>query len=156
MSDSNPTQPNPTQPDRTGPAEEGALTRDGADAPASPEPPVPSKAISVPKRAALEQPTPEGYALLGAVCELLHASVRGDRRRREGLLADELLQRCEGDAAEAMAYVQWRLDRGDSPQLQWAARDYAPGWRQKANGLRASPNGRGGGLSVQQLLRGEG
>lgn len=112
-----------------------------ASAAAPPEPPTPLGASPKPKKAP-EQPTPEGFSLLTAICELTNAEPRGDLKRREALHADELLRRCGGDATEAVAYVQFRLNRGDSPQLQFAARDYAPGWRKKAAMARASPNGR--------------
>jgi hypothetical protein len=121
---------------------EGARARDAADAAAPPKPPVPLKPSAPPKKPAAEQATPEGYALLADICEVTNAAPRGDQRRRDALHADELLRRCGGDATEAVAYVQFRLNRGDSPQLQFAAKDYAPGWRKKAELARASPNGR--------------
>lgn len=120
----------------------GARAPDAASAAAPPKPPSPLKPSVPPKKPAAEQPTPEGFSLLTAICELTNAEPRGDLKRREALHADELLRRCGGDATEAVAYVQFRLNRGDSPQLQFAARDYAPGWRKKAAMARASPNGR--------------
>jgi hypothetical protein len=124
------------------PTVQGARARDAADAAAPPKPPVPLKPSAPPKKPAAEQATPEGYALLADICEVTNAAPRGDQRRRDALHADELLRRCGGDATEAVAYVQFRLNRGDSPQLQFAAKDYAPGWRKKAELARASPNGR--------------
>lgn len=120
----------------------GARARDAASAAAPPKPPSPVKQSAPPKKPVAEQPTPEGFALLSEICEVTNAAPRGDERRRDALHADELLRRCGGDAAEAMAYLQFRLNRGDSPQLRFAARDYAPGWRKKAEILRAGPNGR--------------
>lgn len=120
----------------------GARARDAAGAAASPAPPSPPKQSSPSKKSSVEQPTPEGFALLTDICEVTNAAPRGDQRRRDALHADELLRRCGGDAAEALAYVQFRLNRGDSPQLQFAARDYAPGWRKKAEMARAGPGGR--------------
>lgn len=120
----------------------GARAPDAARAAAPPKPPSPSKPSAPPKKPAAEQATPEGYALLSDICEVTNSAPRGDQRRRDALHADELLRRCGGDAAEAVAYVQFRLSRGDSPQLAFAAKDYAPGWRKKAEMARASPVGR--------------
>lgn len=120
----------------------GARARDAASAAAPTSPPPPPKQPEPPRKPATLQPTPEGFALLSDICEVTNAAPRGDQRRRDALHADELLRRCGGDAAEAVAYIQFRLNRGDSPQLQFAARDYAPGWRKKIDTVRASPNGR--------------
>ena len=129
------------------PTVQGARARDAASAAAPKEPPSPSKQSVPLKKPAAEQPTPEGYALLGEICEVTNSAPRGDQRRRDALHADELLRRCGGDATEAVAYVQFRLNRGDSPQLQFAAKDYAPGWRKKAATDRAGPRGGNGQMS---------
>jgi hypothetical protein len=138
-----------TEQNRTEREEEGELTgearkrADGAAAPApKPAPAAPSKK----SRDAGPQPTEAGYEFVGQFCSETGDAFSGDRRRREALYADELIRKAGGSDA-ALEYVRWRIGSGQSPVLQFCARDYVPTWRQRMQ-ARASPNGRIGALAL--------
>lgn len=107
----------------------------------------PSKPVAVSKdeprrRAATPQASAEGYEFVGLFCSETGDRFEGDRRRREALYADDLLRKA-GGVDEAAAYVRWRISTGQSPVLQFCARDYVPTWRQRVKGNGHAVNGGG-------------
>lgn len=118
---------------------EAVNARKGADGATAPAPEPTDVAPKQKSRDAGPQPSEAGYEFVSQFCSETGDAFTGDRRRREALSADELIRKAGGSDA-ALEYVRWRIGSGQSPVLQFCARDYVASWRQRA---RASPGKRG-------------
>jgi len=132
----------------------------GADAPVAaaaapqPEPPVPVEAIQQPRTVAVPKPNRYGQVLDA----LKERGINYPGGRRD---AGEVAKCSAAPALIADAYAtfeEWAGDFGMSNKSLWYVCQRIAAYQAWQDGkrARASPNGRAGGLTVQQLLRGEG
>jgi hypothetical protein len=153
----NPTVPNPTQPDHTEPNHERrpvAAAPVAAAAAPQPEPPIPVEAIQQPRTVAVPKPNRYGQVLDA----LKERGINYPGGRRD---AGEVAKCSAAPALIADAYAtfeEWAGDFGMSNKSLWYVCQRIAAYQAWQDGkrARASPNGRAGGLTVQQLLRGEG
>jgi hypothetical protein len=146
------TVPNLTQPDHE--RRPVAAAPVAAAAAPQPEPPVPVEAIQQPRTVAVPKPNRYGQVLDA----LKERGINYPGGRRD---AGEVAKCSAAPALIADAYAtfeEWAGDFGMSNKSLWYVCQRIAAYQAWQDGkrARASPNGRAGGLTVQQLLRGEG